>query len=134
MDAIASKTKVTTPAVGKVRATLTSGDVFEGTLYAVGENQVWIDTQYGRMGLAASRIKTVAPLEKPKTVAALGPDGKPVLERVKIRTPGGVLFGSLVQRDGEKAIVITDDGVRLTVASKDVESLAESPKVEFKNR
>jgi hypothetical protein len=135
MEQISSKTKVLTPAVGKVRVVLTGGEIFEGGLYAVGEGCVWIDTQYGRMGLSGSRVKSVAQIDGPKAAPALGTPGSQALtgmERVRIKTPGGVFYGKIIDRDASRTTVVTDDGARLTLDSKDVELLTQTPIVTIK--
>ncbi|MCC7015390.1 MAG: hypothetical protein IT454_22715 [Planctomycetes bacterium] len=129
---ISSKTKVLTPTVGKVRAVLQTGEIFEGSLYAVGEDSLWIDTSFGRMGLAASRVRSVVRIDPAKGAPALGAAGSQNsagLERVRIKTPGGTLYGKVIERVGDTATVITDEGARLTLPAKDVERLAEAPKV-----
>jgi hypothetical protein len=123
-ESIAATTKLLTPYVGKVRATLTGGEMFEGTLFAVGEGNVWIDTTSGRMGLQGSRVKSVVQIDTPKGAPALGGPGSQYfagLERVRVRTPGGSLYGCVVERNGSKATVMTDDGARIVVESSNLE-------------
>lgn len=118
---ISSKTKVLTPTVGKVRAVLQTGEIFEGSLYAVGEDSLWIDTSFGRMGLAASRVRSVVRIDPAKGAPALGAAGSQNsagLERVRIKTPGGTLYGKVIERVGDTATVITDEGARLTLPAK----------------
>lgn len=133
---ISSKTKVLTPTVGKVRAVLNTGEIFEGVLYAVGEESLWIDTQVGRMGLLATRVRSVLQIDTPKDAPALGAAGSQNstgLERVRIKTRGGPIYGKVLERNGDQTTVITDDGARLTVASSEVESLSELPNVRLKS-
>src|SRR5882672_7882739 len=104
-ESISSPTKMLTPTVGKVRVVLSSGEMFEGGLYAVGEGSVWIDSQYGRMGLAGSRVKSVVQIDSPKGTPALGAPGSQDLgglERVRVKTAGGYVFGKVIERDGKK--------------------------------
>jgi hypothetical protein len=134
-EAIGAASKVLTPSVGKVRVTLTGGEIFEGGLYAVGEGCVWIDTQYGRMGLAGSRVKSVSQIDSPKNSPALGAAGSQNMagmDRVRIKTPGGVFYGKVIERDSLHTTVMTDDGARLTLDSKDVELLTQAPIVTIK--
>jgi len=96
---------------------------------------LWLDTPHGRMGLQGARVKTVTQLDAPKGIPAPGAGAiqtPAALERVRVKTPGGLLYGKLIERDGERATVVTDDGARLTVPSKDVEALAETPRVQLK--
>lgn len=132
---ISRKTRLLTPKVGKVRATLTSGELFEGTLYAVGEDCVWLDTTYGRMGLAGSRVKSVVRTEIPKDPSKPDAPKAPEPERVHIKTPGGTLSGQLLEDDGKQAIVLTDSGARLTVESSTIERISEAqPAVRVQQR
>lgn len=132
---ISRKTRLLTPKVGKVRATLNSGELFEGTLYAVGEDCVWLDTTYGRMGLAGSRVKSVVRTELPKDPSKPDAPKAPEPERVHIKTPGGTLSGQLVEDDGKQAIVLTDSGARLTVDSSTIERVSEAqPTVRVQQR
>jgi hypothetical protein len=134
LEQIGSPTKVLTPQVGKVRVALSSGEMFEGGLYAVGEGCVWIDTQYGRMGLAGPRVKSVVQIDAPKGAAASGAPALGGLERVRVKTPGGVFFGKIIDRDGKKTTLVTDDGARLTLDTKDVELLNQAPAVAIKKK
>ena len=135
LDAISNKTKLLTPSVGRVRAVLHTGDIFEGSLYAVGEGCLWVDTSYGRMGLTGSRVRSVTRIDVPAGTPALGAPGSQELaglERVRVRTPGGTLMGKLVERNGATATVVTDGGARLTLDSKDVELATEAPSIQVR--
>lgn len=134
-EAIGAPSKVLTPSVGKVRVVLTGGEIFEGDLYAVGEGCVWLNTQYGRMGLAGARVKSVAQIDSPKGTPALGSPGSEALsglERARIKTPGGVIYGRVVERDALRTTVMTEDGAKLTLDSKDVELMSQTPTVSIK--
>lgn len=134
MDRIDAKTKVLTPNVGNVRVKLKTKDVFEGRLYAVGENSVWLEGSFGRMGLDHSRISEIERLgsDAPAAGAAKGGDVAAASDRVRVKTPGGLVFGKVVSRDDTKATVVTDAGLRLTVDAKDVEAVTTAPKLVIK--
>jgi hypothetical protein len=132
LESVGAKSKLLTPNVGRVRAVLHSGEIFEGNLYAVGESCLWLDTQYGRMGLDGSRVRAVVQIDVPAGTPALGSPGSQNstgLDRVRIKTPGGIFYGKIIERTADKTTVICDDGARLTLPSKDVELLTEAPTV-----
>jgi hypothetical protein len=135
-DAIGSPTKVLTPMVGKVRLVLKSKEIFEGRLYAVGEGHVWLDTQYGRMGLPGARVDRIEQIEGGPGTPALGAPGSQAmvgLERVRVKTPGGVFYGKVISKDESKTTLVTEQGARITLDSKDVEYLTDVPKVSLKS-
>lgn len=134
MDRIDAKTKVLTPNVGNVRVKLKTKDVFEGRLYAVGENSVWLEGSFGRMGLDHARIAEIERLggDTASAGAAKGGEVAAASDRVRVKTPGGLVFGKVVSRDDTKATVVTDAGLRLTVDAKDVEAVTTAPKLVIK--
>ena len=131
MDRVASPTKLLTPSVGDVRVTLKSKDVFEGRLYAVGQNSVWIEGAFGRLGLASERITSVDRLADANAAAA---NAAPGLRegRVRIKTGNTSLLGRVVGAEGTKVKVVTDNGLKLTVEAKDVEVYLDPPKIVVK--
>ena len=134
-DAIGSPTKVLTPMVGRVRLVLKTKEIFEGRLYAVGEGHVWLDTQYGRMGLPGARVDRIEQIEGGPGTPALGAPGSEAmvgLERVRVKTPGGVFYGKVISKDESKTTLVTEQGARITLDSKDVEYLSDVPKVSLK--
>ncbi len=135
LEHVDHKTKVLTPNVGRVRVVLKTKDIFEGSLYAVGEGSLWLDTQYGRMGLAGTRVDRVEQLDSPPDAPALGAPGSQSfagMARVRVKTPGGVFYGKVISRDDQTTTLITDDGARITILSKDVELLVDAPRVSIK--
>jgi hypothetical protein len=132
MEAMASKTKVLTPNVGRVRVILTSKDIFEGRLYAVGQGSVWLESEYGRISVDGKRIASVANLDTKEGTPALGSAGSQNLnglERVRIKTPGGTFYGKVIARDDAQTTIMTEEGSRLTLSNADVEILTDAPKV-----
>jgi hypothetical protein len=120
-----------TPNVGKVRVILKTKEIFEGRLYAMGEGCVWLDGPYGRMGLEGSRVDKVERVGGTDGTPALGAKGSQVLtglDRIRIKTPGGIFFGKVLSQDKDKTTLITDDGAKLTLDTKDIEYLGSSPK------
>ncbi len=134
MDRVDAPVKVMTPLVGNVRVHLKTKEVFEGRLYAVGENSVWIEGPFGRMGLANERIASVDKVEPPPGAGATSKDPKaaPKNDRVKLKTPGGIVFGKLISSDGPKSMVVTDSGLKLTVDTKELEFVVQPPKIVIK--
>jgi len=116
MDAIDGSERLVTPAVGMVRVVLTSGQIFDGRLYAVGQGQVWLETDFGRLALAGKHVRSIDAviLEKQaKDVEAL--------PRMRVRTPGGLFFGKVLARDDLHVTLLLDSGGRITLESNDVE-------------
>jgi hypothetical protein len=121
-DAIAQPGRLLTPGVGIVRATMASGELFEGNLYAVGSNRVWIELGPGRVGLDGghvSRIERIvlSPDVDPNSVEAIPG------QRVRIRTEGGVLYGKVKTRDGDRVTIVTDKGARITLDNPVIEPI-----------
>ena len=128
MEHIAAKTKVLTPLVGNVRVRLKTKEIFEGKLYAIGENAVWIEGSFGRMSLDNARIDSVEKLAPDVAAgAAKGTAAGAAQDRVRVKTAGGLVFGRVVRREDSKVTLITDAGLTQTVDAKDIESLAPTP-------
>ncbi len=134
MDRVNAPVKVMTPLVGNVRVTLKSKEIFEGRLYAVGENSVWIEGLFGRMGLGSDRIASVDKVDPAQESGAASKDSKAVAknDRVRLKTPGGLVFGKLISSDGPKSMVVTDSGLKLTVDTKELEFVVQPAKVVIK--
>jgi hypothetical protein len=137
MHAIGNKTKVLTPNVGRVRVVLTSKDIFEGRLYAVGQGSVWLESQYGRISVDGKRIASVANIDTKDGTPALGSTGSQNLaglEKVLVKTPGGTFYGKIIARDDKQTTVITEKGDRLTMDNANVEILTDAPRVTIGGR
>lgn len=132
VDQIASKEQILTPRVGVVRVTLTSGDVKEGRLHAVGQGQIWLDRERGPEGIARARIERLEqvgafrdPLAYPGEKSAAQSKTPDVDQRVRVRTAGGLFYGKIVARDGDTLTLVTDDGARVTLEGGSVEPAPE---------
>lgn len=129
VDQIAAQVRILTPKVGPVRVVLDSGDAQDGRLYAVGLGQVWIDTDLGRVAFARARIERLEQLSPPSVpstdVASSAPPAKDALPdlspRVRVRTPGGLFYGRILAREGASMTLLTDEGVRITIESGEVD-------------
>jgi hypothetical protein len=124
MDAIEGSEKIVTPFVGRVRAVLDSGEVFEGRLYGVGERRIWLDTSLGRMALASRRLSKIDHVLSPDGAPVLGDPGSIAyagLPRVRARVPGGMFFGKLIDQQGDDVVLITEEGARITLKNADIE-------------
>jgi len=122
LEAVKAPARTMMPRVGNVRVFTTSGDVFEGRLYAVGQNRVWIDAAPGRIGLDGDRVERIELLPasmQPNANGETAAAGK----RVRVRVPGGLLFGRVLKVDGEDVTLLLDDGGKVRVKSADVEEL-----------
>lgn len=121
MEQIDSAARVQTPAVGVVRATMISGEVFEGRLVAVGESRIWVDVGSGRLGLDGNRLETIDRLAEPEADAEL--ETVTPGQRVRVRTPGGVLYGKVRSVVGEEVTLLTDKGGRITLVNPVIEPI-----------
>jgi hypothetical protein len=127
--AIAQATRLLTPGVGSVRATLHGGEVFEGRLHQVGMGQIWINTRLGRMSLESHRLARLETLESPgpaRTGDRMGSRRLDQLTQVSVRVPGGLLTGALLDRKGNRVTLRIADGLQITVTSEDVRPLSDS--------
>jgi hypothetical protein len=120
-ESISTHGRILTPAVGVVRATMHSGELFEGNLYAVGSDRVWIEMGPGRVGLDGKKIQKIERVvaesaEGEKLEATLG-------QRVRVRAAGGVLYGKVKSREGNRVTIITDKGARITLLDPEIEAI-----------
>ena len=120
LERIHSTERMFTPEVGRVRVLTKRGDVFDGRLDAVGQGQVWLEMNLGSIALAGD---TVARIERLPDVA-----GQPAKatdtatgHRVRVKTAGGVIFGRVLARDGNRVTILTDAGGRITLVDPEIE-------------
>jgi hypothetical protein len=134
LDALTAKVRIATPEVGKARVVFHSGEIFEGELVAVGEGCLWLRGKHGTLGLDGTRVKSavrLAPGDAP-VLGAPGSQSLAGLPRARVKTPGGPLFGKIVERDDNHTTLITDSGARVVLDSRAVEVLTEEPKVQIR--
>lgn len=122
-DAIQGSSRLLTPAVGRVRLVLNGGEMFEGRLYAVGDQKLWLDTSLGRMALLGEQVRKIEQLSGDGAPGGGSPNAAElaILPRVRVRTPGGMLYGKVIARDEATITLITEAGARVTLKSTDVE-------------
>ena len=127
-------TRLATPNVGRARVVFRTGEIFEGDLVAVGEQRIWLRTKTGELGLEAARVGSVvriAPGDTP-TLGAAGSQKLAGLQRARVKTPGGMLSGRIIEQDAERTTLITDAGARIVLRSREVEVLGEKPSVQIR--
>lgn len=127
MERIHETRRVLTPKVGRVRVTVSSGEVFEGRLYAIGEGSVWLDTDLGRMALPADGVRGVETLSSTAQAPVLGDKGSQALaglRRVRVVCEGGVFTGALLSQQGDEVLLMTDEGSRIKLKALRVESVS----------
>jgi hypothetical protein len=124
MDAIPGPSRLLTPGVGRVRVLIHQGEIFEGLLYAVGQSRIWLDTDVGRLALLSQQVLRIEHLSAPSgaTLGAPGSQELAGLPRVRVRTPGGTFYGKAIARDDITVTLITDEGARVMLESRDVEA------------
>jgi hypothetical protein len=125
MDSIGAPSRLLTPGVGRVRVVIQRGEIFEGRLYAVGQGKVWLDTGTGRLALLSDQVQRIEHLTSPSGTPGLGAPGSQELAglpRVRVHTPGGTFYGKVISRDDTTVTLITDQGARVMLETRDVES------------
>ncbi len=129
LDAVNAPAKTMMPKVGNVRVFTTTGDVFEGRLYAVGQGRVWIDAAPGRVGLDGARVERIEvlpPLADGQQAAGVNADLALGGKQVRVRVPGGMLSGRVLKQDGEEVTLALADGGRVRVKTSDVQEVGSS--------
>jgi hypothetical protein len=125
LESLKSPAKTIMPRVGNVRVFTTGGDVLEGRLFAVGQNRVWIDAQPGRIGIDGDKVERIevlppVPEGQAKSSEELQLAGS---KRVRVRVPGGMLYGRVLKAEGDEVTLALDDGGRVRVKAGDVQEL-----------
>jgi hypothetical protein len=120
MEALNGDQRLLTPMVGDVRVKFVDGSFLDGTLHAMGQGKVALDTDAGRMTFDARRVSGID-----RIMAATGPDsGERDYTRfplVRVRTEGGMFVGRELSRDGDRITLMTEEGIRMTVHCLGVE-------------
>lgn len=125
MDSIASPSRLLTPGVGRVRVVIQRGEIFEGALYAVGQGRIWLDTDVGRLALLSEQVERIEHMSGRVHAPGLGAPGSQELAglpRVRVHNPGGTFYGKVIARDESTVTLITDEGARVMLESRDVEA------------
>lgn len=88
----------------------------------MGKNKVVLDTKLGRISLNAARAKRIDRLASSARGMRSPGDGASTrgLDRVRVRTKGGVFEGHLVAQEGKRVTLLLEDGFRITVDSLEV--------------
>jgi hypothetical protein len=128
MEHIGGEDKLMTPGVGRVRVILTDGEVFEGDLYAVGESKVWIQTELGNMALLGWQVERVEHLLEETALPGSGVQVASLagLESVRVRTPGGVFYGRLLEETERGVTLLTSEGARITLHDAQIDTAGRS--------
>lgn len=123
LEALRTPARTLMPKVGQVRVFTTAGDVFDGRLYAVGQNRVWLDAAPGRIGLDGDLVERIEVL--PPEQAGTTAGGAPIAggKQVRARVAGGVLYGRILKSSGESVTLALEDGGRVIVQAGDIEDL-----------
>lgn len=121
LDAITGERRLRTINVGPVRVMLSNGEYFEGALYAVGQDRVWLDLDLGRISFEAATVRDITRIPVPAgasgKVKGLELSGLP---HVEVLLPGGWIAGRLVGREGRSVTLVTDTGIRMVVETDEV--------------
>lgn len=118
-----------TPRVGPVRLVTNLGEVFQGELYSIGDGEVSISNHLGRMTFSSRQITEVVRMT---TVEDAAPAAVSVdSERVRVRVPGGWVYGRLLNRDQGRVTLLTDSGGRVTLNSTEIMPLGANAATAF---
>ena len=125
LEAVRAPVRTMTPKVGGVRVFTTAGENFDGRLYAVGQNRVWIDSGAGRIGLDGDLVERIELLPPEPAGQARSGESAPIAggRHVRARVPGGVLYGRILRSNGEDVTIVLDDGGKVQVKAGDLEDL-----------
>lgn len=125
LEAVRAPMRTMTPKVGDVRVFTTAGENFDGRLYAVGQNRVWLDSGAGRIGLDGAQVERIEVLPPAPAGQAKSGESAPIAggRHVRARVPGGVLYGRILRSSGEDVTIVLDDGGKVQVKAGDLEDL-----------
>ncbi|MAB80786.1 MAG: hypothetical protein CMJ89_15670 [Planctomycetes bacterium] len=121
--AVEGPVKTLMPHVGMVRVTMRSEQIFEGRLYSAGQNGVWIEYSGGRIRLEGAQIADIERLAMDPSLAGPSQNTAATGKRVKVKAPGGLIFGRVQKQHGGLVTIRTDKGARVVVESHLVEAL-----------
>lgn len=124
-EAIAADRRLRTVNVGPVRVMLENGEYFEGVLYAVGQNRVWLDLDLGRISFEAATVRDITRIAVPASSGKTKGLDLSGLPHVEVLLPGGWIAGRLVGQDGKSVTLVTDSGIRMVVETDDVRPITQ---------
>ncbi len=126
-ETIHSKNKLLTPAVGMVRLVSANGEAFDGVLQSVGQGRLTLRSGLGSMTFDAEDVAQIQRMngqipDMPHASIQAGGD------KVRVRTPGGLLVGSVISRHDGRITLMTESGGRITLADEGVEPFRSDPR------
>jgi hypothetical protein len=114
--------QVFTPDVGRVRVTTEAGEIFIGRLAWVGNRMLSLEAETGSLTLRSLAVRRIERLMEPTKPKTLSPSNDLTgLAEVRVAVPGGHLVGRLLEQDGSRVTLLTEEGGRVTVQSDSVE-------------
>jgi hypothetical protein len=131
-EAIFAGSRILTPAVGPVRVHMATTDVFEGRLFAVGEEKVWVDMELGRIGLDGTSVARIQRLPREVELRSLASADLATGDRVRAQVPGGVIYGRVRSTVGTSVTLVTDSGARITLDDPVLEPVGDKKSVVLK--
>lgn len=132
LEAIGAPNRILTPAVGPVRVHLVTDTVFDGRLFAVGQDKVWVDAGLGRMGIDGAKVERIESLPKDVILTSEGLEEVVMGERVRARVPGGVIYGFVRSQRGNEVTLVTESGARITLVDAVIEAAGDPKRVALK--
>ncbi len=134
LEAISGKTTLATPEIGMTRVVFHTGEVFEGELVALGEGRLWLRNSVGRIALDGARVKSAQRIAPGAALNSQAAQAKKLagLPRARVKTPGGVLHGRVLERNERVTTIIIPSGARVVLDSRTVEVLEDVPLVQIR--
>ena len=133
LEAMGVPSRILTPKVGRVRVLMASTDVFEGRLYAMGNNRIELDLSLGRIALDGAVVDRIDRLpDGDQSSQVVEASDLPPGRRVRAIVPGGVIYGRVRSIKGEEVTLVTDSGSRITLQAPQLEPVNERKSVVLK--
>lgn len=134
LEAISGKSTLATPEIGMTRVVFHTGEVFEGELVALGEGRLWLRNSVGRIALDGARVKSAQRIAPGAALSSQAAQAKKLagLPRARVKTPGGVLHGRVLERNERVTTIIIPSGARVVLDSRTVEVLEDVPLVQIR--
>lgn len=128
---VAARVHRLTPRVGPVRLITNLGEVFEGELYSIGAGELSLSNHLGRMSFSARQVQSVERLPHLGAEGLDGVGGDLPGVRVRVRVPGGWIYGRLLAEDQGRVTLLTDSGGQVTLDADGVQRVGEAQRGAF---
>jgi hypothetical protein len=128
---VAARVHRLTPRVGPVRLITNLGEVFEGELYSIGAGELSLSNHLGRMSFSGRQVQSVERLPHLGAEGLDGVGGDLPGVRVRVRVPGGWIYGRLLAEDQGRVTLLTDSGGQVTLDADEVQRVGDARRGAF---